>query len=287
MIIISNYYENTDIVAANWKGFHDEESGIWGYTWAVGREICGTNVVPYEDPYAHLTSSKFWTDSAFHKDVLLADGRYFVTIQALNNAELGGSLVTTVCHSTPFTVDTTPPVFHGVTDIVYDEDFDLIAIYYNATDNLSKISHAEFGLGKTTYDVDLKQYSLHAPMDREDPFVAVNELGLKEGEPAWIRIRVTNNGMVLTDISHYFRLSVYMYQSYTLNNILLNVVLILVDLFTAGHGKEPILIDKSPPIPGSVMDGKQLGVDRQYQADNSSICAQWIDFFDPESGIDK
>lgn len=114
MIIISNYYENTDIVAANWKGFHDEESGIWGYTWAVGREICGTNVVPYEDPYAHLTSSKFWTDSAFHKDVLLADGRYFVTIQALNNAELGGSLVTTVCHSTPFTVDTTPPVFHGV-----------------------------------------------------------------------------------------------------------------------------------------------------------------------------
>ena len=127
----------------------------------------------------------------------MEDGPYYVTVQALNGAELGGSLVTTVCHSTPFIVDTTPPVFNGVTDIIYDEDFDLIAIYYNATDELSKISDAEFGLGKTKYDVQLKPYSLHASMDRSDPFVAVEELGLQEGIPAWIRIRVTNNGMLI------------------------------------------------------------------------------------------
>jgi hypothetical protein len=41
----------------------------------------------------------------------------------------------------------------------------------------------------------LKPYSLHASKDRDDPFVTVKELGLQEGIPAWIRIRVTNNGI--------------------------------------------------------------------------------------------
>ncbi|KAH3708680.1 hypothetical protein DPMN_068137 [Dreissena polymorpha] len=197
---VSVLYILYDIIAANWKGFHDDESGIYAYTWAVGKSVCSSDVVPYTNPYAHLTNPKFWTDSAFQKGIHLPDGPYFVTVQALNGAELGGSLVTTVCHSTPFIVDTSPPVFHKVTDIIYDEDFDLIAIYYNATDDLSKIAHAEFGLGKTKYDVQLKAYGLHAPMEREDPFVAVKDLGLQEGIPAWIRIRVTNNGIKNTSI---------------------------------------------------------------------------------------
>lgn len=148
----------------------------------------------FEDPNSFLTTKSAWTDSGFHSGLHLDDGEYFITVQALNGAELGGSLVTTVCHSTPFVVDTSPPLFHEVSDIIYDEDFDLIAIYYNATDALSKIANAEFGLGKTKYDVKIQPYHLHAPMDREDPFVAVKDLGLREGIPAWIRIRVTNNG---------------------------------------------------------------------------------------------
>ena len=143
-----------------------------------------------------MTDRKFWTDSAFQKGVHLPDGAYYITVQALNGAELGGSLVLTLCHSTPLVVDTSPPVFYNVTDIIYDEDFDLIAIYYTASDSLSKIAHAEFGLGKTKYDVQLKAYGLHAPMEREDPFVAVKDLGLEEGVPAWIRIRVTNHGEI-------------------------------------------------------------------------------------------
>ena len=62
---------------------------------------------------------------------------------------------------------------------------------------------------------------------------------------------------------------------------------ISVDLFTAGHGEEPILIDRSPPIPGVVLDGNRLRRDRMYQAAIDRICAQWIDFYDPESGIDR
>lgn len=60
-----------------------------------------------------------------------------------------------------------------------------------------------------------------------------------------------------------------------------------VSLFTAGHGDEPILIDKSPPIPGIVLDGDRLHQDRQYQSEDNRICAQWKDFYDPESGIDR
>ena len=164
----------------------------------MGRQPCSTDILGFNDPYSHLSSRRFWTDSAFTKGFHLADGPYYVTVQALNGAELGGSLVTTVCHSVPFTVDTTPPVFSGVQDIIYDEDFDLIAIYYAASDDLSKIAKAEFGLGKTKYDVQLKAYSIHHAMERDDPFVSLKELGLQEGIPAWIRIRVTNNGMSTT-----------------------------------------------------------------------------------------
>ena len=183
---------------ANWDGFHDDESGIFGYTWAVGTTICGTDILDFTDPHDHLSSKSFWTNSGFEKGFHLSDGAYYVTVQALNNAELGGSLVTTVCHSTPFIVDTRPPEFKGVTDIVYDEDFDLIAIYYEAKDDLSGIKRTEFGLGKTKYDVELRAYSEHPALERTDPFVSVEDLGLQEGIPAWIRLRVTDTGTIRT-----------------------------------------------------------------------------------------
>ena len=63
--------------------------------------------------------------------------------------------------------------------------------------------------------------------------------------------------------------------------------LVLVDLFTAGHGDEPILIDRSPPLVGKVLDGDVLQKDLRYQSDDKRICAQWTDFYDPESGIER
>ena len=66
---------------------------------------------------------------------------------------------------------------------------------------------------------------------------------------------------------------------------LTNNVLFTVELFTASHGNEPILIDKTPPIVGHVYDGEHLRIDLKYQSNAHQICAQWIDFFDPESGI--
>ena len=61
----------------------------------------------------------------------------------------------------------------------------------------------------------------------------------------------------------------------------------IVELFTAGHGEAPIMIDRSEPISGDVLDGQQLRKDSQFQSEDRRICAQWLDFHDPESGINK
>ncbi|KAJ8312545.1 hypothetical protein KUTeg_009918 [Tegillarca granosa] len=196
------YTRANHYASVNFDGFHDNETGIWGYTWALGRSICGTNVVAYTDPHEHLSSRKYWTNSGYVKGIYMEDGPYYATVQALNNIVYGGAV--------------------------------------------------DFGLGKTKHDVSVRGYSKHAYVDRKEPFVVIEDLGLEEGVPAWIRLRAVNN----------------------------------VDLFKAGHGDEPILIDRSPPIPGAVLDGELLRQDIMYQSDATKICAQWVDFYDPESGID-
>lgn len=70
-----------------------------------------------------------------------------------------------------------------------------MGIYYKAYDNESLLANIEFGLGKTKYDVLIRKNSYYPPMNGEDnPFIVIEELGLKEGIPAWIRIRVDNGG---------------------------------------------------------------------------------------------
>ena len=45
----------------------------------------------------------------------------------------GGALVTSVCHSQPLIVDLTPPILHFVEDVFFDEDFNILAVYYEVT----------------------------------------------------------------------------------------------------------------------------------------------------------
>lgn len=62
---------------------------------------------------------------------------------------------------------------------------------------------------------------------------------------------------------------------------------VVVGLFKAGSGPEPILIDRSPPIAGNVLDGDVIHHDIMYQSSDKEMCAQWTGFYDPESGIDQ
>ena len=53
--------------------------------------------------------------------VSLSDGPYYITVRALNGVEFGGPLALTVCHSTPYIVDTSPPLVNEIYNIRYDE----------------------------------------------------------------------------------------------------------------------------------------------------------------------
>ena len=58
-------------------------------------------------------------------------------------------------------------------------------------------------------------------------------------------------------------------------------------MLTAGHASEPIMIDQTPPVMGSILDGDVHLQDRDYQPYDDRMCVQWIDWFDAESGIDR
>ncbi|XP_033731540.1 uncharacterized protein LOC117321183 [Pecten maximus] len=260
-VVFNGHVPQTDLLyswanhflTVNFDGFHDSETGIWGYTWSAGTLACGSDVVLDRDPHGHLSHNKYWTHTGYTKDLHLSDGKYYVTVSAINNVVYGGALVTTVCHTTPIVIDTTPPVFQNVSGVYYDEDFDILAIYYTAYDEDSKLKLIEFGLGKTKHDVTIRGYTEFPLVTGEDPFVGVEDFDLTPGVYAWVRLRVENN----------------------------------VGLFTSGHGDDPIMIDRTAPLVGFVNDGLVLKSDIQYQYDTATICANWMDFYDPESGISK
>lgn len=75
--------------------------------------------------------------------------------------------------------------------------------------------------------------------------------------------------------------------NWSIKYINFNERFVVVGLFKAGSGPEPILIDRSPPIAGKVLDGNFIHHDIMYQSNDKEMCAQWTGFYDPESGIDQ
>ena len=127
-------------------------------------------------------------------------------LQAVNDIVLGGDLVTTVCHSSPFIVDITPPIMHSVSDVIFDDGFRFLAVYYNATDNLSGIGRLEFGLGKTKYDVMIRKYMPFEIQGNEDNTHLLNkEFETASAVPAWIRLKVVDNGWCTSRSSSSFQ----------------------------------------------------------------------------------
>ena len=171
----------------------------------MGSEICGSDVQPFEDPHSHLADSSYWTHQGVATDLILADGTYYITVQALNKVVYGGALVTTVCHSTPLTIDTTPPLIHLVDNIFYDAYFDILAIYYNASDKESGIARTDIGLGETKHDVLVMGYTYHEPQREGYEMVSIDDVDLPTGVAMYVRIRVSNHGKY--DIAIFLKLS--------------------------------------------------------------------------------
>ena len=105
-------------------------------------------------------------------------------------------MVTTVCHSSSLAIDTTPPLFFEIQEIVYDEEFNILAVYYNCTDDSSGILRVDLGLGKTKHDTAVRGYTIRPNSAAEVQYAQFvePEVSLPDGIPIWARIRALNNG---------------------------------------------------------------------------------------------
>ncbi|CAH1268735.1 Hypp3967 [Branchiostoma lanceolatum] len=173
-------------------------------------------------------------------------GDYHITVRAINNVGFGGAMATTVCHTTPYIIDNTPPFVHHVHSVQYDETDFTISAEYNVSDPLSDIREIDFGLGRSKRDVHMMDWYRHG----NTTHTSVN-FHIPDGVPAWVKVRAINN----------------------------------VDLREVGHADQPVLVDTSPPIAGILYDGSLYGHDLNFTSDPNTICANWKDFHDEESGL--
>ncbi|XP_067658325.1 uncharacterized protein [Haliotis asinina] len=246
------YTRANNYVAANWDGITDVESGILGYSWSVGTQPCEDLLHPHRDPHKHLFDEAEWTHTGLLSPLPeefnpLPDGKYYVTLRTFNKVEYGGPLVTTVCHTTPFCIDNTPPIVYEVYNIAYEEENHTISAEYNVSDPESGVREIDLCLGQSTRDC------YHMPWHRSTQGDGrVNyQYEIPGGKPVWIKVRAINN----------------------------------VDLKTVDVADHPIIIDNTPPVAGVVYDGDVNKLDLNYTMNTDKVCANWFDFHDPESGI--
>ncbi|VDH98959.1 Hypothetical predicted protein [Mytilus galloprovincialis] len=245
------YTRANNYISANWDGFKDRESDLLFITVTVGTEICEETIHQYHDPHAHLFDVSQWTHSAMISPLpapytQLPDGQYFISVRAMNAVKYGGPLATTVCHTTPYIVDNSPPFIYELYNIGYDEFQYNLTYRHNSSDPESGILYNDCCLGLTQRDC----YELSwARLDYSD-FVMLT-VSLSAGIPIWVKNKAINN----------------------------------VDLRTIRAADQPIIVDPTPPIAGTVYDGQTYGVDLAFTKDPDVICANWKGFFDPESGI--
>ncbi|XP_076086943.1 uncharacterized protein LOC143057517 [Mytilus galloprovincialis] len=238
-------------ITANWDGFIDKESGLLGYAIFVGKSVCDDLIHPHYDPHKHLFDMSQWTHTATINPIpapyqTLPDGKYYISVRALNNVEYGGPLATTVCHSIPLTVDNSPPLILEIYDIRYDESTFTITAKHNSSDPHSGLAFNDVCLGRTKRDC-IEMRWIRFPFD---PMITLGRI-LTDGVPNWLKIRAINK----------------------------------VDLRTTVVADSPIIIDKTGPFSGAVMDGPVHDEDLLYTKYSDRICSNWLHFYDPESGI--
>ncbi|XP_038050728.1 uncharacterized protein LOC119723897 [Patiria miniata] len=240
------YTRSNTFMAANWDGFHDNETGIYGYTWSIGYAVCEDDVSIHIDPHAHLFDESEWTHEGLVVNVNLPDDAYFITVRALNKVEFGGPMALTVCHTTPLIVDNSPPIIYSIDGITYDSSIGRIGLQVNATDPDSHLFEYHLAAGRTPRDKSLRDWEAHVLAEQ-----LFMDFKIPNGIPCWVKVRAVNN----------------------------------VDLRTIDHADEPILVDDSPPIAGDLFDGPYAGRDLVFTKDRNEICANWHNWYDPESGI--
>ena len=183
---------------ANWNQFLDPESDIFGYTWCIGTTIGSCDIQPMVDPHVTrgLFSQEAWTRSAVATDLELSEGIYYITISATNDIAYGGPLFTTVHHSTPYMVDTTPPVVDDIINISYNTSTNRLSVDYLVGDGQDGVDKVEIALGRSKLSSGILDWILlsNQPVLPGRRTVETVELLLPDGVPLWLKLRATDRG---------------------------------------------------------------------------------------------
>lgn len=110
-------------------------------------------------------------------------------MQAISNVDYGGPLATTVHHSTPYIIDTSPPIIDEVFNIQYNHSLNVLSLEYNVTDEQSGIRLVEIAIGRSTRDTALLGWTA-LQLGGSGTIAVV----IPDGIPGWVKLRVTNNG---------------------------------------------------------------------------------------------
>ena len=189
--------------AASWNPFLDPESDIFSYTWCIGTSVGSCDVLPHTDPHTALglVSADTWTYTGVFSDQYLPDGAYYVTVRATNGIAYGGPLFTTVQHTTPYKVDTTPPFVSEDARVSYNASTNQLTVEYEASDvGGGQLEGVELALGGSPLDTSALDWQplVNQSASRmgmgQGAGLAVVEVEIPDGVPVWLKLRATDRG---------------------------------------------------------------------------------------------
>ena len=183
--------------AANWNPFLDPESSIYSYVWCIGTSIGSCDILSFTNPHLAngIVSQEAWTHAGVVSGLNLAEGSYFISVRATNDAAYGGPLFTTVNHSTPYTVDITPPTVSSTVDMSYNRSTNQLSVEYVIDDGPGgRLSLVELALGQTELDTGVLGWQVLS----DTPTTGMNRdmitVPVPDGVPVWLKLRVTDAG---------------------------------------------------------------------------------------------
>lgn len=150
-------------VSNRFDPFHDNETGIRGYSLCLGSSPCKCDLFPTYDPHETYRYPSDWNYKGFavnHYEQGFGDGKYYSTITAINEVTMGGPFATSVCHTKPFIVDTSPPSVEFVGDMRYHVDSRRFRFLLKAEDEHSGLRRVLLGAGRTRHDVSVSPLKL-------------------------------------------------------------------------------------------------------------------------------
>ena len=63
------------------------------------------------------------------------------------------------------------------------------------------------------------------------------------------------------------------------------VLFVAAGLRSIAVAENSIMVDRTPPLAGTVNDGSVISLDASYQSSLDTLCVNWEGFSDPESGV--